>query len=167
MDKKDKLVGQSSGIAVFILGVILLIFTFYIVYQVFMTPDTLEGFSELAPSTSGEFGQIVQILVYFVGVVLLWVMGSIAGRIAKHGIEMWKPSRENIFRLESPEGFGGSSREREMLEKINRIGKTVEGQNKMIKELYSEKDIEPPETDIGDTNKKNKDIKEKKTRDIE
>jgi len=149
MDKKDKLLGQYTGIAVFVLGVILLIFTFYIVYQVFMTPDTLEGFSDLAPSTSGEFGQVVQILIYFVGVLLLWVMGSIAGRIAKHGINLWKPSTENVFRLESAEELTGNPRQREMLEKINRIGRTVEDQNKMIKKLYSEKDIEQPRQAYG------------------
>ncbi|MFW6196685.1 MAG: hypothetical protein ACOC5D_05045 [Thermoplasmatota archaeon] len=146
-DRNDKLLGRYTGIIVFILGVILLIFTFYIVYQVFMNPDSLEGFSELAPSTSGEFGQIVQILIYFVGVLLLWVMGSIAGRIAKHGIDLWKPTEENVLHLESAEGLSGSPREREMLEKINRIGRTVDSQNDMIKKLYSEKNLEIPETE--------------------
>ncbi len=170
MDRKDKLLGQYTGIIVFISGVILLIFTFYIVYQVFMNPDTLEGFSELAPSTSGEFGQLVQIMIYFVGVMLLWVMGSIAGRLAKHGIDMWKPTRDNILHLESAEGFSGSTREREMLEKINRIGRTVDSQNEMIKELYSERDLEMPETEgntgsLDDTSQK--DVSKKEFENIE
>ncbi len=135
-----------------------------------MNPDTLEGFSELAPSTSGEFGQLVQIMIYFVGVMLLWVMGSIAGRLAKHGIDMWKPTRDNILHLESSEGFSGSPREREMLEKINRIGRTVDSQNEMIKELYSERDLEMPETESNtrsSDDSRKEDVRKKKFEKIE
>lgn len=37
----------------------------------------------------GEIGDIAKMISYDVAIGLLWVMGSIGGRIAKHGYKMF------------------------------------------------------------------------------
>lgn len=96
MDRKK--ISLGSGLGVFLLGIILLLFTFYIAYSVFTNPETLTGFQVLIPEMSGEAGQvigpIVEIMSYVVAGILLWVMGSISGRIAKYGITMFKTFKQ-------------------------------------------------------------------------
>lgn len=79
------------GLTVFALGLILLIFTFYTAFSVFTNPSALEGFAQLVPETGGQqaLGMIFNIVVYAIGALLLWVMGSVSGRIAKHGINIY------------------------------------------------------------------------------
>lgn len=78
------------GVAIFSLGLILLLFTFYTAFSVFTNPSALEGFSQIIPETEGGLlGGVFNIVVYVIGALLLWVMGSISGRIAKHGIKIY------------------------------------------------------------------------------
>ncbi len=79
------------GVAIFALGLILLLFTFYTAFSVFTNPSALEGFSQLIPKGEGGgvLGSVFNIVIYVVGALLLWVMGSISGRIAKHGIKIY------------------------------------------------------------------------------
>lgn len=91
-------------LAVLLLGIALLVFIFYIAYSVFTNPGTLEGFAELVPEIDPiEFGPegeeleignvvepILEMLSYVVAAILLWVMGSIGGRITKYGVSMYK-----------------------------------------------------------------------------
>ncbi|KXA95266.1 hypothetical protein AKJ37_00410 [candidate division MSBL1 archaeon SCGC-AAA259I09] len=86
---------KYSGLVVFFLGVGLLLLTFYIVYSVFMHPGALKGFAELAPEMKGEgaaelINPMVEVMVYVIAALLLWVMGSVGGRIAKHGLDMYR-----------------------------------------------------------------------------
>jgi hypothetical protein len=78
---------KAVGYAVMGLGVGLLSFAFYLAYSAFTDPSTLAGFRALAPSKETEP------LIYVIPIGLLWVMGSIAGRIAKHGIELVRAVR--------------------------------------------------------------------------
>lgn len=100
MDKKK--ISLGTGLGVFLIGIILLLFTFYTAYSVFTNPETLTGFQVLIPEMSGEasqvIGPIVKIMSYIVAGILLWVMGSISGRIAKYGITMFKN-----FKKEEPQ----------------------------------------------------------------
>ncbi|PTD93883.1 hypothetical protein C9439_05430 [archaeon SCG-AAA382B04] len=95
--EKEKF-GFGSGVVIFFLGIILLLFTFYVVYSVFTNPEALSGFQALAPQVGGELGQVigpvVNVMTYLVAALLLWVMGSISGRITKYGISMYKTSKE-------------------------------------------------------------------------
>ena len=52
--------------------------------------------SDLIPGSEREFEGAVKALGYVVAIGLLWVMGSLAGRIVGHGIGMFKarPSAE-------------------------------------------------------------------------
>lgn len=91
MDREN--IGLFSGLAVFFLGVGLLAFTFYMAYTAFTNPSILSNFAELAPKVEGKaseiIGPIVEIIPYLIAALLLWVMGSISGRIAKHGLSLF------------------------------------------------------------------------------
>lgn len=96
MDKEK--ISLGTGLGVFFLGVGLLLLTFYIAYTVFTNPGSLAGFAELAPDVGGGAGQaigpVVEMISYVVAALLLWVMGSVSGRIAKHGIYMYLSREE-------------------------------------------------------------------------
>jgi F0F1-type ATP synthase membrane subunit c/vacuolar-type H+-ATPase subunit K len=79
-----------SGLAVFFLGIALLIFVFFAAHTVFTDPDRLGPFANLIPDSEAEYDSAMKALGYAVAIGLLFVMGSVAGRIAKHGIEMYK-----------------------------------------------------------------------------
>lgn len=76
---------------VFALGLILLVMTFFATFMIFRNPAVLEAFSKLIPIVNVQEGplmmnNIFKVITYAIAVLLLWVMGSISGRIAKHGI---------------------------------------------------------------------------------
>jgi len=84
----------ASGLIVFFLGIGLLCFTFFLTFITFVDPSRLSPFRDLIPSSvNGEYESLVEVLVYFLAVLILWVMGSIGGRITKTGIEMYKVLR--------------------------------------------------------------------------
>ncbi len=91
MDLGDKSSRNKIGLSVFAVGLILLLFTFYTAFSVFTNPTSLEGFAKLVPETAEQqgLGLIFNIIIYSIAGVLLWVMGSISGRIAKHGINIY------------------------------------------------------------------------------
>ena len=83
-----------SGILIFSVGLGLLFFVFSLAYQVFEDPlflsfieDSLRGGGERM-----DLNQLFTGLVYVAVVYCLrsWVMGSVAGRIASKGIELFK-----------------------------------------------------------------------------
>ena len=88
--------GNISGLLVFFVGIGLLIFTFVLAYLAFSNPDRIKAFTDLIPGSGGEFEGAVKAIGYVVAIGLLWVMGSLAGRIVGHGIGMFKarPSAE-------------------------------------------------------------------------
>jgi len=93
------------GLAVLILGLGLLLLTFFTAYSFISNPESLTKFAALAPEVSGEMGSIIspvlEIVSYLVAAILLWVMGSISGRVMKHGLEMFESGKEN--KEDSPE----------------------------------------------------------------
>lgn len=96
MDKTTK-AGSLSGLVVFFLGIALLILTFVFALLAFLNPERIEAFTDLIPGSEGEFEGAIKAIGYLVAIALLWVMGSIAGRIVGHGIQMFKsrPSSES------------------------------------------------------------------------
>lgn len=94
MADENRLTRDVIGLAVFFLGVALLILTFYTAYSVFTNPETLKGFAALGPEVEGGeigklIGPVVEMMSYVIAGLLLWVMGSVGGRIAKHGMKMY------------------------------------------------------------------------------
>ncbi|MFP3871552.1 MAG: hypothetical protein ACLFVL_01565 [Candidatus Aenigmatarchaeota archaeon] len=85
---------EKIGFGLLALGIALLLLTFYLAMNAFLNPGSIAQFKELVPGTTGgeEFSeamaQLVSVLVYIVAAILLWVMGSIGGRITMHGIKM-------------------------------------------------------------------------------
>ena len=105
MTEKEETGRKILEIAVIVLGIGLLIFTFSTAYSMFTNPSALEGYDKLTPEGSieisiGENGStadlsnaikpVLKITSYMVGGLLLWVMGSIGGRIIKHGVSMYR-----------------------------------------------------------------------------
>ena len=95
MNKAAK-AGPISGLVVFFLGIALLIVTFVFALLAFLSPERIEAFTDLIPASEGEFEGAIKAIGYLVAVGLLWVMGSLARRVAAHGIQMFKskPSTE-------------------------------------------------------------------------
>lgn len=90
MNLENKDLKNTVGFALFLLGAGLLIFTFFTAYRVFSNPDSLGGFAQLvSPSGDQGVGKILKIAVYPIAGLLLWVMGSVSGRLAKHGYKLY------------------------------------------------------------------------------
>ena len=82
----------NSGLAILCAGVILLILVFYLAYQLFQDP-TLLTFAEVPQTPSGEpdISQFFTNIIYTsISLVALAIMGSVSGRIASKGIELFK-----------------------------------------------------------------------------
>ena len=118
------------GIGVLIVGVVLLFATFYLAYSAFTNPEAIANFSQIAPTVEGEAGQIIgpifQILTYFIAIFLIWVMGSVSGRIAKQGLNMYRKSVD--------EEVKGTDSEKEDNESLEDKEVTIEDSEKEEKE---------------------------------
>lgn len=90
MDREN--INLGIGLGVFFLGVGLLIFAFYLAYQAFTDPNILGGFARFVRMPAEA--QITNAAIYILAALLLWVMGSVGGRIAKHGLNMYMSRKE-------------------------------------------------------------------------
>jgi len=90
--------GFVLGLSVFLIGIILLLATFYLAYSVFTNPNSITVFSALAPEVEGEMkpliGPVVDMMPYSLVALMLWVMGSVSGRVAKRGLELFNSRSE-------------------------------------------------------------------------
>ncbi|MBC7219633.1 MAG: hypothetical protein H5T49_05855 [Hadesarchaea archaeon] len=82
---KEKIVGH----AVIAFGLGLLGFTFLSAYSAFVDATILARFKMLAPGEGW-----IELLAYAIPVGLLWVMGSVAGKIVAYGIDLLRATRE-------------------------------------------------------------------------
>jgi hypothetical protein len=87
--KKEKI----GGLITFSLGIGLLCFTFYVALITFNSPEKIAPFGQLIPNSS-EFGGITKVGGYLIAFLLLWIMGSVAGKITKYGIELYIHTKE-------------------------------------------------------------------------
>jgi len=88
-------VATLSGVAVFFAGIALLAFTYYTAYSFLVNPEGLFHFSELFMQNSQALQSgleviIYPILSYILPVLLLFVMGYIASKIASQGVQMYR-----------------------------------------------------------------------------
>ncbi|MDM7999881.1 MAG: hypothetical protein QUS33_07770 [Dehalococcoidia bacterium] len=85
-----------SGLAVFFVGIALLLVTFIVALLAFINPDRVGGFGDLIPAPEGDWEGVVVALGYLVALGLLMVLGWVAGKITAMGIKMFKarPSSE-------------------------------------------------------------------------
>jgi len=82
---------QIFGYVVLVTGLVLLFVTFFLALNIYLTgfPNTWEAFSEdLLETGGGAIDNLVKVMLYFFPLVLLLVMGSTGGRIAKFGIDL-------------------------------------------------------------------------------
>ena len=92
-----KKAGNISGLVVFFVGIALLILTFVFAALAFANPDRIADFKNLIPNSGGEFEGLFKAVGYLIAIGLLYVMGFIGGKIAGHGIGMYRtrPSTES------------------------------------------------------------------------
>lgn len=103
MTEKKDTERKILEVLVIVLGIGLLVLTFSTAYSMFTNPSALEGYDELTPegeieitmggntaNVSEPVKPALRTVSYVIGGLLLWVMGSIAGRIIKHGASMYK-----------------------------------------------------------------------------
>ncbi len=105
MSEKEETGRKIFEILVIVLGIGLLALTFSTAYKMFTNPSAMEGFDELTPEgkieispggggntvdVSNAVKPILRVFSYVVGGLLLWVMGSVGGRITKHGVSMYR-----------------------------------------------------------------------------
>lgn len=80
----EKLVGY----AVLGFGLALLGFTFSAAYGAFTDPTILERFGALAPDAGPT-----EFLAYLIPLGILWIMGTIGGKVVSHGISLVRTPR--------------------------------------------------------------------------
>ena len=82
------------GLVVLLLGLGLLIMTFFTAYSFISNPESLTKFATLVPEINHELAGVIKpvmnIISYLVAALLLWVMGSVGGRITKHGLKIFE-----------------------------------------------------------------------------
>ena len=85
------------GLVVLLIGLGLLIMTFFTAYSFISNPESLTKFATIAPkidTSDGGLGDLInpvlKIVSYLVAALLLWVMGSVGGRITKHGLKIFE-----------------------------------------------------------------------------
>jgi len=88
---------KMTGYIVFGLGIVLLLVTFYLAIHTYLNPEFIEGFSDLVEIGEENLAQFVDFLIYLIPVLFLFVMGSVAGKITKYGIQMIRsPERKTV-----------------------------------------------------------------------
>lgn len=100
-DKKLKYVvknkNQKFGYVVLVVGLILLLVSFFLSIIFLLNPEEwIKPFSELVDTGGGGIDNLVEVLLYFFPLVLLLVMGTIGGRIAKYGIQLIRSPDKRI-----------------------------------------------------------------------
>lgn len=93
---------QITGLIIFLFGITLLAFTYFLGYSLLTNIEILAEYAILIPlPSSGRSGELTDALVNAVGVPLsrlasymvpvgfLFALGYVASKIAFHGIQMW------------------------------------------------------------------------------
>ncbi len=97
---------KKMGYGIVFLGVILLTTTFFLGLYTLLNPDFIEEFSDLITTEGDGIAALVDMLIYIIPVLLLFVMGSIGGRIIKHGLNLIKipdqTGRKNLEKKKVP-----------------------------------------------------------------
>ncbi|MEM2342361.1 MAG: hypothetical protein QXX94_07740 [Candidatus Bathyarchaeia archaeon] len=110
-------IGPLMGIAVFLVDIILLAFTFYAGITYLYDPSKLAAFAELipAPEFGGEEAVLIRgiaviatrIIAYIIPILIIFVLGYIASKITAQGIQMYRtrlPTPPRKEQMKSVEG---------------------------------------------------------------
>jgi len=79
---------KSVGYGIIVLGIVLLLITFALAINAFLNPDFIEGFAELVETNREGIAGLVDMLIYLIPAILLFVMGSIGGKIISYGVKL-------------------------------------------------------------------------------
>lgn len=91
--------GRVTGIIVFLLGIALLTFTYFLGYLILTDVERLREYVNLIPLPQpliseelvGAFGiPLSKFLSYIIPIIFLFLLGYIASKIAYYGIQMWR-----------------------------------------------------------------------------
>lgn len=95
--------GPTTGIIVFLIGIALLVFTFFMGLSFLMDPRKLAAFAELIPapevgSPQGETLQlfaglsiiVTRVVAYLIPALFIFVLGYVASKIASQGMQMYR-----------------------------------------------------------------------------
>lgn len=98
---KMKNTNRNVGYGIIALGVVLLVVTFALALNALLNPGFLEGFQDLVSPGDEGFGALIDMLIFIIPVLILFVLGSIAGKITKYGL--------NMIKIPDPKGAQESS----------------------------------------------------------
>lgn len=100
-------IGQITGLTIFLAGIALLAFTYFLGYSLLTNREILTWYANLIPlPTLSGGGEQTNILVnaiaaplagfasYVIPILILFVLGYIASKIAYNGIQMWRTKPE-------------------------------------------------------------------------
>ncbi len=79
---------KKTGYIVIALGLVLLFFTFYLAVRPFLEPEFLEPFKDLVEMNREGIAGLVDVLIFLIPAILLFVMGSIGGKVVHYGIKL-------------------------------------------------------------------------------
>ncbi|MBS7640601.1 MAG: hypothetical protein QXJ19_03450 [Candidatus Bathyarchaeia archaeon] len=91
--------GRVTGIVVFLFGIALLAFTYFLGYLILTDVERLKEYVNLIPLPQPLIGEelvdafgitLSKFLSYIIPIVLLFLLGYIASKISYYGIEIWR-----------------------------------------------------------------------------
>jgi len=91
---------QIFGYIVLVIGLILLLISFSLAIIFLLNPEEwIQPFSDLVETGGGGIDNLVEVMLYFFPLVLLLVMGSMGGRIAKYGIKLIRSPENGVDKM--------------------------------------------------------------------
>ncbi len=89
---------ELMGYIVLTVGIVLQLLVFFLALYIIFNPETLQGFLKLVENRVAVGGKLPEAMSIFFSIVLLLVMGILAGMIGRYGLELSKHR--------SPDGIG-------------------------------------------------------------
>ncbi|MEM1515206.1 MAG: hypothetical protein QXH24_04055 [Candidatus Bathyarchaeia archaeon] len=99
-------IGQITGLIIFLAGVALLAFTYFLGYSLLTNREMLAWYANLIPLPTLNGGKQTNILIsiiaaplaglasYVVPILILFVLGYITSKIVSNGIQVWRTKPE-------------------------------------------------------------------------
>ncbi|GEM_PF-1914041 len=142
MDNKNQIIGY-----VFLaLGIALLVTTFALAMYAFISPEFIEEFQELVPPANGEeiieaVEQIMYILIFVIAAILLWVMGSIGGKITLYSLKLIRTPD-----FSKKKSSSSSKKEKSKSSNVQRRSTRSQNSNRSQQAPQSQRPPQPPQS---------------------